>query len=58
MLTLISDRWLNPPNTWVVAAPESRELMALCLKKLRGLNKCRLIDCQYIWTYVTYIPLR
>lgn len=44
------DRWLAPPNSWVVASPESRELMALCLKKLRGLNKCRLIDCQYIWT--------
>lgn len=31
--------------------------MALCLKKLRGLNKCRLIDCQYIWTYVSHISL-
>jgi nonsense-mediated mRNA decay protein 3 len=44
------DRWLSPPNSWVVAAPESRELLALCLKKLRGLNKLRIIDASFIWT--------
>jgi nonsense-mediated mRNA decay protein 3 len=44
------DRWLSPPTTWVVAAPESRELLALCLKKLRGLNKLRIIDAGFIWT--------
>ncbi|KAM3086257.1 ribosome-binding protein [Clarireedia jacksonii] len=44
------DRWLSPPATWVVAAPESRELLALCLKKLRGLHKVRIIDASFIWT--------
>jgi nonsense-mediated mRNA decay protein 3 len=44
------DRWLLPPSSWVVAAPESRELLALCLKKLRGLHKVRIIDASFIWT--------
>tara|TARA_R110002003_G_scaffold2756_3_gene24591 strand:- start:3469 stop:4965 length:1497 start_codon:yes stop_codon:yes gene_type:complete len=44
------DRWLSPPNSWVVAVPESRELLALCLRKLRGLNKLRIIDASFIWT--------
>ncbi|KAF1955837.1 NMD3-domain-containing protein [Byssothecium circinans] len=44
------DRWLSPPTSWVVAPPESRELLALCLKKLRGLNKLRIIDASFIWT--------
>lgn len=44
------DRWLSPPTSWVVAQPESRELLALCLKKLRGLNKLRIIDAGFIWT--------
>lgn len=44
------DRWLSPPAQWVVAMPESRELLALCLRKLRGLNKVRIIDASFIWT--------
>lgn len=44
------DRWLSPPNQWLVAAPESRELLALCLRKLRGLSKVRIIDASFIWT--------
>jgi len=44
------DRWLSPPTSWVVAHAESRELLALCLKKLRGLNKLRIIDARFIWT--------
>jgi nonsense-mediated mRNA decay protein 3 len=44
------DRWLSPPSSWVVAAPESRELLALCLRKLRGLHKTRIIDASFIWT--------
>jgi len=44
------DRWLSPPSSWVVAPPESRELLALCLRKLRGLNKLRIIDASFIWT--------
>jgi nonsense-mediated mRNA decay protein 3 len=44
------DRWLSPPTSWVVAPPESRELLALCLRKLRGLSKLRIIDASFIWT--------
>lgn len=44
------DRWLSPPAQWLVAAPESRELLALCLRKLRGLNRSRIIDASFIWT--------
>lgn len=44
------DRWHSPPATWIVAAPESRELLALCLRKIRGLQKTRIIDASFIWT--------
>ncbi|PHH54872.1 60S ribosomal export protein NMD3 [Ceratocystis fimbriata CBS 114723] len=44
------DRWLLPPSTWVVAMPESREMLALCLKKLRGMTKVRIVDASFVWT--------
>ncbi|KAI9139720.1 NMD3 family-domain-containing protein [Paraphysoderma sedebokerense] len=44
------ERYLQPPNSWVVAQLESRELLALCLKKLKGLSKVRLVDAGFIWT--------
>ncbi|CAB4015050.1 60S ribosomal export NMD3, partial [Paramuricea clavata] len=44
------DRYLQPPNTWVSCTLESRELLALCLKKLKGLSKVRLIDAGFVWT--------
>ena len=44
------ERWLQPPTSWVSAAPESKELLALCLRKLRGLNRVRIIDASFIWT--------
>ncbi|KAJ5585018.1 60S ribosomal export protein NMD3 [Penicillium hispanicum] len=44
------ERWLQPPNSWVVAMPESKELLAVCLRKLRGLSKVRIIDASFIWT--------
>ncbi|KAI9679302.1 MAG: hypothetical protein M1817_005322 [Caeruleum heppii] len=44
------DRWLQPPAHWLTAVPESRELLALCLRKLRGLNKVRIVDAGFIWT--------
>jgi nonsense-mediated mRNA decay protein 3 len=34
----------------VNAELESRELLSLCLKKLKGLQKVRLIDAGFIWT--------
>ncbi|KAJ3192522.1 hypothetical protein HDU82_003147, partial [Entophlyctis luteolus] len=39
-----------PPNIWVVAELESKELLTLCLKKLKGLSKVRLVDAGFIWT--------
>merc|ERR1712226_17163 len=44
------ERYLSPPNTWTVAQLESRELMALCLKRLKNLGKIRLIDANFVWT--------
>lgn len=44
------ERWLSPPAQWVTASLESRELLALCLRKLRGLSKVRIIDASFLWT--------
>ncbi|EPZ32835.1 NMD3 domain-containing protein [Rozella allomycis CSF55] len=44
------ERFHQPPNSWVHCALESKELLALCLKKLKGLNKVRLVDAGFIWT--------
>lgn len=35
---------------WLSCALESKELMALCLRRLKGLSKVRLIDASFIWT--------
>ncbi|SCV74009.1 BQ2448_6441 [Microbotryum intermedium] len=44
------DRYLSPPTTWTICQLESRELLAICLRKLKGLSKVRLIDAGFIWT--------
>lgn len=44
------ERYLDPPATWVPASLESKELLRLCLKKIKGLNKVRLIDAGFAWT--------
>ena len=44
------ERWLQPPAHWITAALESRELLAICLKKLKGLSKVRIIDASFLWT--------
>uniref|UniRef100_A0A7N8Y4G4 60S ribosomal export protein NMD3 n=1 Tax=Mastacembelus armatus TaxID=205130 RepID=A0A7N8Y4G4_9TELE len=45
------ERYLQPPGTWVQCALESRELMALCLKKIKSsMTKVRLIDASFLWT--------
>ncbi|KAL3891578.1 hypothetical protein ACJMK2_003834 [Sinanodonta woodiana] len=44
------ERYLHPPNTWISAQLESRELLSVCLKKLKGLSKVRLIDAGFVWT--------
>jgi nonsense-mediated mRNA decay protein 3 len=43
------ERFLRAPQ-WVSVAPESRELLAVCLRKIRGLGKVKLIDAGFIWT--------
>ncbi|KAH8738633.1 Upf1p-interacting protein [Cryptosporidium ryanae] len=42
------ERFQKPP--WVSCQLESRELLALCLKKIKGLNTVRLVDASFIWT--------
>ncbi|KAI0250616.1 NMD3-domain-containing protein [Lactifluus subvellereus] len=44
------ERFLAPPAQWMIARPESQELLAICLKKLKGLNRVRLTDAHFIWT--------
>lgn len=41
-------RWSRP--SWVTADLESRELLALCLKKINNLNRVKLIDANWVWT--------
>lgn len=43
-------RYLQPPNEWIHCSLESRELLSLCLKKLKGLAKVKLVDAAFIWT--------
>ncbi len=45
------NRFLQPPNNWIVCEPESRELMSLLLKRIRGIGKeVRLVDAAWVWT--------
>jgi len=44
------ERYFQPPNMWINCELESRELLGLCLKRLKGLNKTRLIDAGFVWT--------
>lgn len=41
-------KYCGPP--WVLCQLESKELLALCLKKIRGLKKVKLVDASFIWT--------
>jgi len=44
------ERYLQPPGQWVFCTLESKELLSLCLKRLKGLSKVRLVDAGFIWT--------
>ncbi|XP_008556831.1 60S ribosomal export protein NMD3 [Microplitis demolitor] len=44
------ERYLQPPSEWVHAPLESRELLEICLKKLKGLSRVKLIDAGFVWT--------
>jgi len=42
-------RYNKPP--WTHCEPESRELLGMCLKRVRGIGKdVRLVDASFIWT--------
>jgi len=41
-------RYLRPG--WVACELESRELLAVCLKKITGLSRVKLVDAGFIWT--------
>lgn len=43
-------RYQQGQGHWVVAALESRELLTLCLKKIKSLPAVTLIDASFIWT--------
>lgn len=44
----LCDRYNRPP--WIRCELESSEMMALCLSKIKGLNKVKLVDTSFIWT--------
>lgn len=44
-------RYFMPPNSWIYASPESKELLSLALKKLKPfMLKVRLTDASFVWT--------
>lgn len=43
-------RYLQPPATWVACGLESRELLALCLRRLKGLSRVHMVDAGFVWT--------
>lgn len=44
------ERYLQPPAQWLPCALESKELLALLLKRMKGLSKVRLVDAGFVWT--------
>ncbi|KAL3825055.1 hypothetical protein ACJIZ3_021084 [Penstemon smallii] len=44
------DTFLQPPKTWIKAQLESKELLTFCVKRLKNLNKVRLVHAEFIWT--------
>ena len=43
-------RYSRASGSWVDAPLESRELLAICLKKINGLTRVKLVDAGWIWT--------
>lgn len=43
-------RYLQPPKHWISADPESKELLTFCIKRIRGMQKIKLVDAGFIWT--------
>jgi nonsense-mediated mRNA decay protein 3 len=47
-ISFLFKSYLQPPNTWISAQLESRELLTVCLKRIKGLNKEVNQICFYI----------
>ena len=43
-------RYCQPPQKWVYCDWESKQLLTLCLKRLRGLSRLKLVDAGFVWT--------
>ncbi|KAL4447194.1 hypothetical protein ABPG77_007227 [Micractinium sp. CCAP 211/92] len=43
-------RYLQPPKHWLKADLESKELLTYCIKRVKGLQKVKLVDAAFIWT--------
>jgi nonsense-mediated mRNA decay protein 3 len=43
-------RYLQPPKHWLVAEPESKELLTYCIKRIKGMQRVKLVDAGFIWT--------
>jgi len=44
------ERYLQPPSLWIHCQLESRELLALCLKRLKNLKAVHMVDAGFVWT--------
>eukprot|EP01112_Ceratiomyxa_fruticulosa_P007094 TRINITY_DN1830_c0_g2_i1.p1 TRINITY_DN1830_c0_g2~~TRINITY_DN1830_c0_g2_i1.p1 ORF type:complete len:515 (+),score=107.78 TRINITY_DN1830_c0_g2_i1:197-1741(+) len=45
------NRYLQPPSHWVYAELESKELLTICIKRIKGLNnQVKLVDAGFVWT--------
>ncbi|VFQ74352.1 unnamed protein product [Cuscuta campestris] len=44
------ESYLQPPGFWIKAQPESQDLLAFCVERLKDFNEARLVDAEFIWT--------
>jgi nonsense-mediated mRNA decay protein 3 len=44
------ERYQKASTGWVFCANESKALLALCLKRIKGLHKVSLVDANFVWT--------
>jgi|TARA_B100001741_G_scaffold81364_1_gene65958 nonsense-mediated mRNA decay protein 3 len=44
------ERYLQPPKHWIRADLESKELLTFCIKRIKGLQKVKLVDAGFVWT--------
>ncbi|XP_065868596.1 uncharacterized protein [Euphorbia lathyris] len=44
------DTYLQPPNTWIRAQLESKQLLAFCIKALHLPKTVRMVNAEFVWT--------